>query len=245
MRARGVVWMTAGAAAALLFDPSEGRRRRAALRDRARSRLHRAERWAAREARHRLHDTTGAVRRQIATHRNRAAEYDDRTLEAKIRSEAFRGSRIPKGQVLLVVNGGAVTLRGELPDAQLAAEAARRVRRVPGVRSVENQLHTVRPVSPAGGMAVDRPPLESLLHRHELDDVELANKVRSLLFRQMPGLKGQISVDAAEGVVTVRGAVGAPRLVGEAETIVRRIAGVRGVHNRLHPAGTPAPDRDR
>jgi osmotically-inducible protein OsmY len=136
--------MTAGAVAALLFDPTEGKRRRAELRDRARGQLNRAERWAGREARHRLHDATGALRREVATRRGRTTDYDDRTLEDKILSEAFRGSRIPKGRILVVVNSGAVTLRGELPNAEFAEEAVERVRRIPGVRSVANEMHMAR-----------------------------------------------------------------------------------------------------
>lgn len=75
----------------------------------------------------------------------------------------------------------------------------------------------------------------------ELDDVTLAHKVESVLFREPWVPKGAISVNAEEGVVFLRGQVETAELVRRLEERVRRIEGVRGVQNLLHLPGMPAP----
>lgn len=74
-----------------------------------------------------------------------------------------------------------------------------------------------------------------------LDDVELAHKVESILFRDPAVPKGQLNVNAERGTVFLRGQVDSPELVVELEQRVREIAGVRDVENLLHLPGTPAP----
>ena len=75
----------------------------------------------------------------------------------------------------------------------------------------------------------------------QLDDVTLAQKVESQLFRRANVPKGQVSVNAEEGVVFLRGVMERQadiELMGEE---ARRIEGVRAVENLIHPPGTPAP----
>ena len=74
-----------------------------------------------------------------------------------------------------------------------------------------------------------------------LDDVELAHKVESILFRDPAVPKGQLNVNAERGTVFLRGQVDSPELVRELEKRVRRIAEVQAVENLLHLPGTPAP----
>jgi osmotically-inducible protein OsmY len=74
----------------------------------------------------------------------------------------------------------------------------------------------------------------------DLDDVTLARKVETEIFRAADAPKGQVSVNAENGVVFLRGEVAGEwieRLGSEAE----RVDGVKGVRNLLHEAGTPAP----
>jgi hypothetical protein len=75
----------------------------------------------------------------------------------------------------------------------------------------------------------------------ELDDVTLAHKVESVLFRDQNVPKGQISVNAEYGAVFLRGELENEDLIQELEQAVRAIAGVRSVENLLHVPGTPAP----
>lgn len=77
--------------------------------------------------------------------------------------------------------------------------------------------------------------------RETPDDVTLAHKVESIVFRDPRFPKSQISINAEEGDVVLRGQVDGPELIRDLEQAVRRIPGVREVENLLHPPGTPPP----
>ena len=77
----------------------------------------------------------------------------------------------------------------------------------------------------------------------ELDDVTLARKVESEIFRDADAPKGRVSVNVANGVVQLRGEVERPDLVEELEAATRKVQGVKDVENLLHPAGTEAPNQ--
>jgi osmotically-inducible protein OsmY len=74
------------------------------------------------------------------------------------------------------------------------------------------------------------------------DDVTLARKVETEIFRAPDAPKADVSVDVQGGIVHLRGEVAddesADRLAAEA----RNVDGIRGVENLLHEPGTPAPD---
>ncbi len=74
----------------------------------------------------------------------------------------------------------------------------------------------------------------------DIGDVGLVRKVESEIFRAADAPKGQVSVNAENGVVFLRGEVERDwidRLGSEAE----RVDGVKAVRNLLHAPGTPAP----
>ena len=73
------------------------------------------------------------------------------------------------------------------------------------------------------------------------DDVTLARKVETEVFRGPDIPKGQINVSAADGVVALRGEVDRPELIDDLVGRTRRVQGVRDVENLLHLPGTPAP----
>jgi hypothetical protein len=75
----------------------------------------------------------------------------------------------------------------------------------------------------------------------QLDDVTLAQKVESQLFRRANVPKGQVSVNAEEGVVFLRGVMERQADIDRMGEEARRIEGVRAVENLIHPPGTPAP----
>jgi hypothetical protein len=80
---------------------------------------------------------------------------------------------------------------------------------------------------------------QRVLHRlplpaPDLDDQTLVDKVESIVFRDRDVPKGQININAENGVVFLRGQVERPELVEELETRVRKVRGVRGVENLLH-----------
>jgi hypothetical protein len=125
----GIVW-------GRLFDPSSGRRRRAMIRDRTGAYLRRGGRKAGRLGSY----VRGFAKR--ATHlREEPKDYDDATLADKIKSEIFRPADVPKGQININVQNGLVQLRGEIPQPELIQELEAQVRRIHGVRDVENLLH--------------------------------------------------------------------------------------------------------
>jgi hypothetical protein len=73
------------------------------------------------------------------------------------------------------------------------------------------------------------------------DDVTLAQKVESQLYRRTGIPKGHVSVNAEEGVVFLRGALERQDDIDRLAKETRRIDGVRAVENLVHLAGTPAP----
>jgi osmotically-inducible protein OsmY len=73
------------------------------------------------------------------------------------------------------------------------------------------------------------------------DDATLAQKVESEIFRDADVPKGQINVNAEDGVIVLRGEVGQPELIEELEQRTRAVKGVKEVENLLHVTGTEAP----
>src|SRR5918999_3902180 len=74
----------------------------------------------------------------------------------------------------------------------------------------------------------------------EYDDATLAQKVQSEIFRDADVPKGQINVNAEDGIVVLRGEVERPELIEELVERTRNVQGVRDVENLLHLPGTPA-----
>jgi osmotically-inducible protein OsmY len=84
-----------------------------------------------------------------------------------------------------------------------------------------------------------------LTHLHEqpkeFDDVTLARKVETKIFRDAGVPKGQINVNAEDGVVYLRGEVPTPEMIDDLFEKTRHVQGVHGVKNLLHLPNTPAP----
>ncbi len=72
------------------------------------------------------------------------------------------------------------------------------------------------------------------------DDVTLAHKVETVIFRDADVPKGQINVNAEEGVIFLRGEADTPELIDELEAKTRKVKGVRDVENLLHLPEAPA-----
>jgi osmotically-inducible protein OsmY len=80
---------------------------------------------------------------------------------------------------------------------------------------------------------------QKVKHRKEAekpqpDDVTLARKVETEIFRDADVPKGQINVNAQDGIVVLRGEVGEPELIRDLEKKTRQVQGVRDVENLLH-----------
>jgi hypothetical protein len=139
--------LAAGAALEFFLDPRSGKRRRHLVRDRTtavlRQRVRRVERHAHYEAGKLL-----GVAHAITHHEHAIPELDDVSLVRKVESELFRDRTIPKGPISINADRGIVVLRGQLEDAQQIQRIERDVRRVAGVRDVENLLHPSRVPAP-------------------------------------------------------------------------------------------------
>ena len=72
------------------------------------------------------------------------------------------------------------------------------------------------------------------------DDATLAHKVETEIFRGADVPKGDINVNAEDGVVYLRGEVERAELIDDLGKAARRVQGVREVENYLHLPGAPA-----
>jgi osmotically-inducible protein OsmY len=75
------------------------------------------------------------------------------------------------------------------------------------------------------------------------DDVTLARKVETEIFRDADIPKGRINVNAENGKVVLRGEVEQPELIKDLEQRTKKVQGVQEVENLLHVPGTPAPTK--
>lgn len=73
------------------------------------------------------------------------------------------------------------------------------------------------------------------------DDVTLARKVETELFRDAEVPKGQINVNVEDGVVYLRGELEERDLIEDLGAQARKVQGVLGVENLLHVPGDQAP----
>jgi osmotically-inducible protein OsmY len=73
------------------------------------------------------------------------------------------------------------------------------------------------------------------------DDVTLARKVETEIFRDAEVPKGQINVNAENGKIVLRGEVDKPELIKDLEKKTKKVQGVTEVENLLHTPGSPAP----
>ena len=75
------------------------------------------------------------------------------------------------------------------------------------------------------------------------DDVTLARKVETEIFRDSDIPKGRINVNAENGKVVLRGEVEQPELIKDLEQRTKKVQGVQEVENLLHVPGAAAPTK--
>jgi hypothetical protein len=76
------------------------------------------------------------------------------------------------------------------------------------------------------------------------DDVTLADRIESELFRDERVPKGKININVAEGTVELRGQVDSQNDIDYIVKQVKKISDVKDIHNYLHLPGTPAPNKE-
>jgi osmotically-inducible protein OsmY len=75
------------------------------------------------------------------------------------------------------------------------------------------------------------------------DDVTLARKVETEIFRGPEVPKGKINVNAENGVVFLRGEADTPEMIEDLAKKAREVQGVRNVENLLHVPGALPPSK--
>jgi osmotically-inducible protein OsmY len=130
------------AAYVYFFDKDSGARRRAQAKDRFLAFFRQRGRELGRTATGVQSQAYGLA--QKAKHRKEEPKPppDDATLAAKVETEIFRDPEVPKGQINVNAERGVVILRGEVDRHELIEDLEKRTRKVQGVKSVENLLHT-------------------------------------------------------------------------------------------------------
>jgi osmotically-inducible protein OsmY len=78
----------------------------------------------------------------------------------------------------------------------------------------------------------------------EPDDVTLARKVESEIFRDPEVPKGKIDVNAENGKVVLRGEADSAEMIEQLVGSARKVQGVQDVESLLHTPGEPAPMHD-
>ena len=146
----------AGYLVAYLLDPAHGRSRRAEIVRRLGGVGREATRTAQRTAVLATDRASGIKNKVMPQPDN--PDPDDLTLLDRVESQVFADPSIPKGDINVMVVEGRAVLRGQVAEPQIGAiEAA--VRKVVGVKDVENLLHV--PGTPAPNKASARSASEN------------------------------------------------------------------------------------
>jgi HSP20 family molecular chaperone IbpA len=129
----------AGAVAAYFLDPDRGRSRRVKTADMLGARVRRGARELERRSR-RVEGAMTGLRHRAEHPGIEHPDVDDWTLKDRVESILFAPG-FPKGDVVIDVVDGVVTLRGQLQRHQDIKAAERTVADIPGVVGVRNLLH--------------------------------------------------------------------------------------------------------
>jgi BON domain len=92
-----------------------------------------------------------------------------------------------------------------------------------------------------GAVATHTPSVPGTHRLDDADDVTLARKVETEIFRAPGAPKGDVSVDVQAGVVYLRGVVADDAWIQRLADDAKKVDGIKGVKNLLHRPGTPAP----
>jgi len=157
----------------------------------------------------------GAVRAYVG-----ADDEADRWLHEEITGRLLGQVALHPRDLNVVVHDGHVQVTGSVAALEEVDAIDRIVHGVVGVRTVDNRL-TVRPSTRS--------------------DLAITQEVRTLLDK-FPALRWPaVDVSVKEGRVTLSGQASEAMGRAEAERQARKVAGVTGVENQIHPLGSPAP----
>jgi hyperosmotically inducible protein len=149
---------------------------------------------------------------------NKAAkELSDSWITLKTKLNLFADDRVSSTDVHVTTKQRVVALTGKVGSEAARKAAEEDVRKVDGVKGVENHLV----VSKTAPKAVER------------KDEEIVKDVEGRI-KKDPGLKtADIEVHADNGIVTLTGKAPSLRTSTHASEVASRVSGVRAVHNEL------------
>jgi hypothetical protein len=136
-----------GAGLMYFLDPNRGKRRRNMAADRLLAAVRGGARKTARRGRAATAEAYGWSQKLTHLTPEHPIPPNDVTLARKVESELFRDPSIPKGRINVNAEDGTIVLRGELDQPEQISSIEAQVRKIPGVRDVENLLHL--PKTPA------------------------------------------------------------------------------------------------
>ena len=112
---------------------------------------------------------------------------------------------------------------------KLAADRLASLTRRHGKRLVKGTVSQAQALKQKGAHRSEEP-------KPQPDDVTLARKVETEIFRDAEVPKGKINVNAENGKVVLRGEVDEPSLIEDLEQRTKKVQGVREVENLLTAA---------
>ncbi len=192
--------------------------------------------------------TQGAGSRIVAVVNNEAISSQDLAdrVRLSILSSGLPDNAETQRRLAPQVLRGLIDERLQVQEARrlrLAASEAEIDRAFAAVRHGERRLERTVHRTVAHGQGLWRRVLHALRAREAppADDVTLAHRVESVIFRNPAVPKGRFNVNAENGVVFLRGQLDTAEQIALVERETRRVPGVQDVRNLLHLPGTPAP----
>ena len=154
--------LAAGVAAATLFDPRAGRRRRALIADKCRHLARVTPRRLARVGRGFTGPARGIAHRlgALLPWRKARPEIDGTELVHRVQSELGRHGDLPLNELNFDAADGLLRIRGTIEAAETAARIVGMAAEINGVRTVISLMRTPDG-TPAGGMAGDLSVLDT------------------------------------------------------------------------------------
>lgn len=137
------------------------------------------------------------------------------TLREDVIAELAADPRVHAERVGVIAEDGLVTLTGSVPAFAQKWAVEEAVKRVKGVRAVVEDLKVDLPAT------------------HVRDDADIARAVSAALYWDTL-LPASIQIVVNDGYVALSGEVEWNYQREEAEEVVRRIAGIRGISNLIH-----------
>jgi hyperosmotically inducible protein len=153
-----------------------------------------------------------------ATHESTGQSFDDVTITSKVKADLIESPLTKARDITVTTHHGVVQLSGFVDTKEQRDEAARVARAVPGVRSVQDELH----MKSEGNVAARTD-----------DDGAITDRVRDALNANPATNTRDIKIRTSNGVVELAGFVDTNEQRDSAIKITESVPGVRSVADGL------------